>query len=321
MIEIRRYYSQGGEDSLIMEFFDFKTEGYYVDIGAFDGVHLSNSLTFEQQGWDGICVEANPKYAELCEKSRTNAKCIQAACSSKIGENILLHTDELGLLSSIERSDDKTEDIKRRYANRGLEFNDLNEISVPVTTVDQILKDEYCKDIKVIDFISIDVEGHEMEVLKGMDIKLWKPRIILIEANSGEEENEIKEYLVGKMGYILSRKVGVNLFFVRNGDDSEKLQNIKIKCVIEKQMHPLGAAYTPVEYLEGKVINEVLDLFIAEQKQIINRNNRAIKQLKESINDKIECISSIKSTTRYKLINFVFYPLDKLRSLAYQNKK
>lgn len=316
MSDIRRYYSQGGEDCLILEFFDFKTKGYFVDIGAFDGVHLSNSLTFEQQGWDGVCVEANPKYAELCEKSRPNTKCIQVACSNKTGENILLHTDELGLLSSIESSDDKTEDIQSRYAKRGLEFNDLNEVSVPVTTVDQILKDYSSRD-KKIDFISIDVEGHEIEVLKGMDIKLWKPRIILIEANTPEEESKVKEYLVGEIGYIYSRKVGVNLFFVQNKNDSDKLENIKIKCVIEKQMHPLGAEYTPAEYLEGKVINEELDNYVAEQKNIIDKNKRTIKQLNETINANNEYISSIKALKRYKIINFIFYPFDKLRSLAH----
>jgi len=56
------FYSQNGEDFLLWSLFKGRKSGFYIDIGAFDGIHLSNSYYFEKNGWDGVCVEAHPEY-------------------------------------------------------------------------------------------------------------------------------------------------------------------------------------------------------------------------------------------------------------------
>jgi hypothetical protein len=74
------FYSQNGEDYLLSQFFNLKNDGFFIDIGAFDGIHLSNSYTFEKKGWRGICVEANPKYFEICKENRPKSICLNLAC-------------------------------------------------------------------------------------------------------------------------------------------------------------------------------------------------------------------------------------------------
>ncbi len=60
--EIYRYYSQYGEDFILWNFFDYKEHGFFIDVGAFDGKHLSNTLSFEEHGWKGICIEPVSEY-------------------------------------------------------------------------------------------------------------------------------------------------------------------------------------------------------------------------------------------------------------------
>ena len=67
--EIYRYYSQYGEDFILWNFFDYKEHGFFIDVGAFDGKHLSNTLSFEEHGWKGICIEPVSEYFKLCKKS------------------------------------------------------------------------------------------------------------------------------------------------------------------------------------------------------------------------------------------------------------
>ena len=73
------YFGQHGEDCLLSEFFKDESTGVYVDFGAFDGKHLSNTYIFDKLGWSGVCVEADTRYFNLCEQGRT-AICINAAC-------------------------------------------------------------------------------------------------------------------------------------------------------------------------------------------------------------------------------------------------
>jgi len=75
-----KYYSQNGEDYLLCKFFGQELNGFYVDIGDFDGIYFSNTFSFEQIGWKGICVESNPDIFELCLKNRPNSVCFNDVC-------------------------------------------------------------------------------------------------------------------------------------------------------------------------------------------------------------------------------------------------
>lgn len=67
-----QYYSQNGQDAFIVKLFNGKRNGYFLDIGAYDGVYFSNSLTLEKSlGWEGICIEPNPLVYGQLKSNRT----------------------------------------------------------------------------------------------------------------------------------------------------------------------------------------------------------------------------------------------------------
>lgn len=247
-----RYYSHHGEDFLLWKLFDYKTNGFYVDVGAFDGVHLSNSYSFEQHNWSGICVEANPAYFKICKESRTGANCLNAACVGDDSiQKIEFYAEELGLLSGIRGN--REDDVRSRYEKRGLEFKGFSKITVPALTLNAILG-QYLPASTEIDFISIDVEGSESDVLKGLDLTRFRPRVIVIEANTEEANEALNTCLVQQNGYIKARTIGVNVFYVRDLKDVKALNSIPLNCKLEKNIHPLGEKYTLPSHAQAQVV-------------------------------------------------------------------
>ena len=252
MDKLNKYYSQNGEDYILCNFFNFKQNGYFIDVGAFDGVHLSNSYCFEQLGWKGICIEPQSLYHKHCKDSRPLTTCIHAACVDNDNiKELTIDTDSTGLFSGVNLSTEQ-KNINEHYSTIKKEIITTKEEVVPATTLDALLK-KHLPNKDKIDFISIDVEGFEINVLKGLDLSKYAPRILLIETNTQEEQTDISSYLE-QHGYMFARKVGPNSFFVKSQKDINKLNNIEITCNIEKQMHPLGREFTQQAYLDGKII-------------------------------------------------------------------
>ena len=277
------FYSQHGEDYLLWEFFEHRKSGVFVDVGAFDGVHLSNTYMLEQQGWRGICVEPHPKYAEICAANRPGSKCVNVACTHTSCEAVRFFADEMGLLSSLEAGAEKSKDIKSRYENRGVHFDGLDEITVPGMRLDDILA-EHMNDDNSIDVLSIDVEGHEVGVLEGFNLERWRPRVIVIEANKDEERREIDKYL-GAGGYVFARRLGVNLFYVGTSEDRDKLSGIYVRCVIASQIHPLGEVYTPKVFVRSKIVDQDMDELIEAKNELIAAMSRQVSDLRDKVKD------------------------------------
>ncbi|MGB3508584.1 MAG: FkbM family methyltransferase [Microcoleaceae cyanobacterium] len=274
-----KYFSQHGEDYLLWNFFDYQENGIYVDAGAFDGIHLSNSYSFELAGWAGICIEPHPSYFPICQQNRPKSICLNFACvgDEKVND-IDFYSEELGLLSGVVK--DRDLDINRRYHNRGLNFDGFVKEKVSAATLNSILS-QYIEADKYIDFLSVDVEGSELDVLQGLDFDKYAPRVVVVEANSALARTELTSFMSGK-GYIEARKQGVNIFYTKTEADVKKLQSIAIQCYIEKNLHPKGEKYTIPKCINGfyigakpKVLNlahiinpvvvgESSDLFVAQ---------------------------------------------------------
>ena len=191
-------------------------------------------------------------------------------------KTVQFFSEELGLLSSTIHSKAKENDIKRRYKNRGLQFKGIKKTRVNATTLNNVLKQYEAKISKGIDFVSIDVEGNELQVLRGFNIQKYAPRVIIIEANNEEAFQELDNYLVNANGYFFARRLNENLFYTRDNEDAKKISDITIDCVIEKQAHPLGEKHTPLQYIKGHVIDtEKEDL-----KNQINNNQKSLREKK-----------------------------------------
>lgn len=233
-----RYFSQNGEDLLLSKFFSDRKNGFYIDVGAFDGIHLSNTYYFEKLGWDGICIEAHPKYFQNCQNNRTRSLCIHAACTGdEMLNEVTFSSEELGLLSGIEERGD----IQQRYDGRGLKFEGFKKVVVPAVTLNNVLGMQ--KNKPEIDLISIDVEGHEMEVLKGLDFDKYHPRVLVIEANTAADETMLDDFLVKEKKYFKAKRLSENIFYCRESADAQAIMGINIKNYVSKSPHPLGEKY------------------------------------------------------------------------------
>jgi len=169
-----RFYGQNKEDWFVYtQFFKTQVNGYFVDIGAHDGLHISNTLLFEKLGWEGICIEAHPIYYE---KLKTNRKCncIFAAAGNTDTDSVPFYLNKTGGLSSL----DKNMEEVWKQQNRPM-FTGYTETVVPMKTLNTILQD--CKAPTTVDFVSIDVEGCEMLVLEGLDLNKYHVRVFVVE--------------------------------------------------------------------------------------------------------------------------------------------
>lgn len=230
-------YSQHGDDDYIWKYFDKKKNGLIVEVGAFDGIHFSNSYSLENIGWRSLCMEPTPAMYKKLIANRPNAECFNLAVVGDENINqIDFLSEELGLLSGVNID---VEDVKLRYERRGLEFKEPEKIKVNARTLNSIFHQ-----LKVspgeIDCITIDVEGFEMDVLRGFDLNVFKPQLIIIEANTSVHEKEITGYLEQK-NYLLLTKLGVNLIFIPK---DEKPKEIVVDCIAMVQSHPLGKEFT-----------------------------------------------------------------------------
>ncbi len=249
------FYSQHGEDFLLLQFFASKPTGFYLDVGAFDGVHLSNSFAFEQLGWQGICVEAHPGYFPLCREARPGALCLNVACTADPGvTEVEFFADKSGLFSGLRPGRD--DEVRSHYESAwGLDFEGFETIRVPARTLTEILR-EHGPAETPIDFISVDVEGSELEVLEGLDLEAFRPRVLLIEANNDSAHEAIGDYL-GRFGYFEARRLDVNSFFVHRQEDRDRIRQISIDFVAEKSLHPLGEDFTFSGFRERRHRNEI----------------------------------------------------------------
>ncbi len=162
--------------------------------------------------------------------------------------------EKMGLLSSVVTTQEFKEDVKARYEERGLPFPGFRSVEVPAATLDELLEMYFKRKIR-IDFISIDVEGLEIEVLQGFDVHGYSPRIMLVEANTDAARDDIVEILTSVHKYLFAGRLAENLFFVNNKQDMERIRSIELHCRIEKQSHPLGDEYSTPKYLRGKIID------------------------------------------------------------------
>lgn len=236
-------YSQHADDYIAWQLLGKKSKGTVVEVGAFDGVHLSNSYSLEQLGWQSICIEPNPLIYKYLEKNRPNAININKAIvgDEKI-EVIDFYSEEIGVLSGC-NYDEK--DIKKRYQNRGLEYKAPVKITVEATTLTSLLN---CINIKnkVIDIISIDVEGFELEVLKGIDLNKYNVKLFIIEANNILEKKTILNFFSAFTNYVHIGNNYQNLFIARKDAIRKKwLRNLEfIDYFKAEQVHPVNNKFS-----------------------------------------------------------------------------
>ncbi len=197
------YRSQNGEDRWLEAHFDAKRSGFFVEVGAYDGVNLSNTYHFEQIGWTGVLVEPDPEMAERCRRERARSLTFQCAAGAAAGEISFFKVAGGEAYSTTSLSAAHRERLERM----GLGWR---EVRVAVRTLDSMLDEARAARV---DFVSIDVEGGELAVLRGFDIRRWKPAVVIVETNAARRDPEIRRYFVGH-GYAYHHSIDVNDFYL-----------------------------------------------------------------------------------------------------------
>lgn len=153
--------------------------GYAADVGANNGLFLSNTKLFEDKGWYVLCIEPNPL---LAEEGRRNRKLWrQVACGDRDGEILDFYAvgdPPYGSESGF-HNDQVSTVIKQRFP-------------VSAHQLDALL---HHSGFPRLDLLCIDVERHEMQVLKGISLDFWKPKIIVAESQSDPESKQMDDYL------------------------------------------------------------------------------------------------------------------------------
>ena len=164
------YYSQSNQDKWVAEFLEFKKNGYFIEVGAYDGIQTSNTYFFEKNfNWSGICIEANPSIFNSLIENRKSVNVNKAVTDYKGSCNF--NSNEY------------------KITNEG--------ISIDCDTLLNILDENNSPN--VIDYLSIDIEGYEYIALKEFDFIKYEIGLITVEHNlycdGDTRKNQIFELL------------------------------------------------------------------------------------------------------------------------------
>jgi len=172
-------YSQNKEEHYILNHFKGQT-GRFLDIGAYDGVGLSNTRALAELGWDGVCIEPNPEVFEaLCKNYSDNKKvlCYEYAVGQVSGwQNMNMNDTYYSTLSN--------EEVKRWVTDSTIQYESK---TVEVKT----FADFYKENQGTFEFISIDAEGVDYEILEQIDLTEIGCKMICIETNGIETQKYI----------------------------------------------------------------------------------------------------------------------------------
>ncbi len=187
---LKKSHSQLFQDFLPLYFLNNRTQGFFVEVGVGDGVSNSNSYVLEKHfGWSGILVEPNSFFLKSIKQNR-NASFVNLAAGAKDGTAETLVSTDNGEYSYISND----------YVGTGIRRESILDQSVVTKTLCSILRE--LKAPKIIDMLSIDVEGYELEVLKGIDFTEQIFQVVCIEHNYNAIKRAEIERIFVKNGYL-----------------------------------------------------------------------------------------------------------------------
>ncbi len=185
----KKSYSQFGEDLAIEKLFSAKEKGFYIDIGSFHPKVASNTYKLYKKGWSGINIDAEKRKINLFNLARKrdiNIATLISESDLEYLEFIVSEDGSYGSMNKIYIPNDKTLDFKKYRIEK-----------IPNTNINSILS-KYCK-TNHIDFLNIDIEGFDFNILKQIDLSIYFIKVICLETNISDMEkflqSEVYQYL------------------------------------------------------------------------------------------------------------------------------
>lgn len=216
IISKKNYFSFSGVDIIIENIFKYKKKGFYIDVGCQHPIRNNNTFLLHKKGWSGINIDLDKDNIDLFNTSRPTDVNINVAVSDKVGEVDLFFYHKKSPINTIDK---KTSEFQKAKVSsiKKIQTNTLNNI---------ISSSKY--NDKTFDLLSVDVEGHELNVFKGMDLYKYSPNVIVAEyldlnVKRLEIKNlsikniinsELYNFLTSK-GYILVNCIYSDLIFIK----------------------------------------------------------------------------------------------------------
>jgi FkbM family methyltransferase len=194
------------QDAIAYVFFHGKSNGFFADIGARDGIGDSNTYALEQLGWRGFCVEPRKDfYSRLQSNRHCNAYNFALSNEKKDGVPFIIsYTPERQGWSGIIPT------MPASFLAEIEKYGNTERTIIPVTTFNNIMNNY--PDVTHIDFLSIDCECHELNVLHGIDFNKYSFGLITIEKHN--PESLIKFLQTAGNGYKCIMETNSDLLFI-----------------------------------------------------------------------------------------------------------
>jgi len=206
----KKTYSMYGEDLIIKKFFKKKQKGFYVDVGCYHPLDGNNTYLLYRKGWTGINLDINKLSIELFNAARKEDHNVNVAVLNKSKKVKIYFRRKINMLNTVDKKF-ATINFKKGFQTKFINSNTLNSI----------LKRSKFKN-KKIDFLNLDIEGNELNALKSIDFKKYKPKLICVEIHNIEKTHKnysdyYKRNLIYKFlnnrGYKLLWKNGFSFIF------------------------------------------------------------------------------------------------------------
>jgi FkbM family methyltransferase len=204
--------SQFGEEKFILSFFDKNYKGTFVDIGCFHPTRHNNTFEMYRSGWTGVNIDLNPLTIDLFNFFRKKDINIHAAISDKEEIKKLYFVNELNTQNTLEENH-----LLFLKNHHGVKEEEISLENINTKRLDTLLESHNINDI---DFMNVDVEGHELNIINSIDFNKYKIKFICIEMinhnNQAKLVNKRLNDILKKNDYILEKRIDFNYIFKKN---------------------------------------------------------------------------------------------------------
>ena len=196
-------YSQSNEELILKEIFKNQKKGFYIDVGAHHPFRYSNTALLYKKGWNGINVEANISNMWLFNCFRRRDINLNYIVSNKTHPLVFYYFEESALNGILSKNR-----LKLLQKNGLTPFKKKKFTPISLNRILEL----HLNEEKKIDLLSIDVEGHDFEVIQSLDLKKYFVKVILTELK--ENKSKLNQHLK-ENGYRLFKREDRNLFYLK----------------------------------------------------------------------------------------------------------
>jgi len=207
---MNKSYGQFGEDSFILSEYT-QSFGYAIEVGGADGINGSPTKCLEDRGWKTLLIEPNRELVREAKKHRPYVYNCAAGEENVDDVGMTIYTLDTGNETAVSGL---RPDVKLIEQHQHM-IKDQRVELVNKRTLNSLInkwEDDLGEEITNIDFLSVDTEGTELDVMKGLDLSKWQPKIIALE-NNFEDYNYRRTMF--NYGYIFYNRIGVNDYYIK----------------------------------------------------------------------------------------------------------